>query len=89
MNTDNDLAAAKANLVKAASEVDLLEPLREHPYVTMAVAGATGAFMAASDAKLGHIASIIRSVTRFFGQIVAAAESHAAPAPQTKPPSES
>jgi hypothetical protein len=74
MNINPEIASAKANLVKAASEIDLLEPLRKHPLMTVAIAGAGGVLMGTSELKLGHLASITQSLTRWFGIAMAAAE---------------
>jgi hypothetical protein len=63
IDPDEALAAAKANLVQVAREFDPLAILRRHPYLTVTVAGATGAFAGANTDKIAEWTRLGRSMT--------------------------
>jgi len=72
--TDPKLAAAKAQLIKVASEIDPLAPLRKHPYITIAVALTTGAVLGSTaDAVIGA-AVLGKTTNTVFNSLVKVVE---------------
>jgi len=90
MEDANDLANAKARLIQTAAQVDLLGPVRKHPILSVAIAGATGAFLGASTENIagatalsGSLASLVRAglaaIDRFGTPPAATASTATAP----------
>lgn len=71
-----DLSTHKARLVEAAAKIDLLEPLRKHPYSTVAAAAAFGAALANPQvvvaAKLMFAPKLLRRALGLVGGRAAA-----------------
>jgi hypothetical protein len=85
MANDDGVAAAKARLIQVAGQIDPLEPLRKHPLLTVAVAGAGGAAMGASAEHLAGAAVLARSVTAMLRVAIDAIERKSHPPERTEP----
>lgn len=65
---------AKRNFVEAMHSVDVLEPLRKHPYVVLGTAAAAGAVLGGSGKVVLGLSGLVHSATRLIkplGGIVA------------------
>jgi hypothetical protein len=88
ITTESQLAAAKAQLIKLAAEIDPLAPMRKHPYITIAVAATAGVVLGSTAdtlvgaAVLGRTANtVLHSITKVMDGFKAArAEKSAQPA---------
>jgi hypothetical protein len=84
MKNDNGVAAAKARLIEVAGQIDPLAPVRRHPYLTAAIAGAAIALLSLSTEKLKHSASLTKWLVVLYHDAIAAIERFKTPAPATE-----
>ena len=87
MNDTDGVAAAKARLIEAFGQIDPLEPVRKHPYISALAAGVAVVMLTTSAERLKGAASLARWVATLFKDAIAVVE-HLKPA-QPQPSAES
>jgi hypothetical protein len=70
MKQDDEIAAAKAKLLKVAGDFDPLNLVRAHPLAAVAVAAATGAAMGSDPECVANTTKLMRLVLEMIQPIL-------------------
>jgi DUF883 C-terminal glycine zipper region len=71
-----ELNQAKSALIQAAKEIDLLAPMRKHPFTSVGVAAGVGAVLGMNRGRLIATASLTRAISSFARLVALAVEKY-------------
>jgi len=86
MTDDDGVAAAKAKFIAAAGQIDLLEPVKRHPYITAAVIGGVVAILAVGTEQLAGAAALVKGTASLVRHAIAFVDGWKKPQAETPQP---